>query len=129
MVGKNERTTVLIAEDEEINFIYFNTMFKYAKTRNFEIIHAKNGEEVVKICKENESIDIILMDIRMPLMNGYDATMEIRKFNSVIPIIAQTAFAREDDKRRALESGCNDYIAKPVKKDVLLEMIEKLLNK
>ena len=74
------------------------------------------------------SIDIILMDIKMPKLDGYEATKLIREFNKKVPIIAVTAFAFSSDKETALESGCSDYMAKPVKRDRLMNLIEKYFD-
>ena len=89
----------------------------------------KNGLEAVDFAKKNSDIDLILMDLQMPEMNGYDATREIRKIYSDLPIIAQTAFAMSDDRAKAIEAGCNDYLAKPIRSKDLLEMVNKYLNK
>lgn len=89
------------------------------------MIWSKNGKEAFEKFKEDKSIDLILMDMRMPLMSGYDAVKEIRKINKEIPIIAQTAFAGTDDKELIMDTGCNDYISKPIDKDLMIKMIGK----
>ena len=110
---------ILIAEDDEVSFLYLKSILsEYIEN----IYHANNGEEAVKICN-NTKLDIILMDIKMPIMNGYAAIKEIRTFNKDIFIIAQTAFALIGDKEKALESGANDYISKPINKQELFEKI------
>ena len=86
---------------------------------------ASTGLEAVEICRNNPDIELILMDIQMPGMNGYDATRKIRKFNNDVIIMAQTAFGLSGDRERALESGCNDYISKPIKKTELNALIQK----
>ena len=91
-------------------------------------MYASNGEQALELCKSNPDIELILMDMKMPKMDGYSATREIRKFNKDVIIIAQTAFALEGDREKAIASGCNDYITKPIKKDELLKKIEKLLS-
>jgi CheY-like chemotaxis protein len=78
---------------------------------------------------DNNSIELILMDIKMPIMNGFEATKEIRKTNKSIPIIAQTAYAMEGDKQKALDIGCNDYIAKPIVETLLAEIMKKYLKR
>ncbi|OYT17862.1 MAG: hypothetical protein B7C24_00330 [Bacteroidetes bacterium 4572_77] len=113
--------TVLIAEDEKVNIQYFEVIFKDTFKQT---IYVGTGQEALETCKENLEIDLILMDIRMPLMSGYTATREIRKFNKDIIIIAQTAFGLEGDNEKALEAGCNDYISKPINKKELLEKIK-----
>jgi CheY-like chemotaxis protein len=93
-----------------------------------KIIYARTGKEAVELCKNNPKIDIILMDIKMPEMNGYEAAKEIRKFNKDVIIIAQTAFALAGDKEKVLNSGCNDYITKPVDKKTLLKKIKQFIK-
>ncbi|WP_297087941.1 PAS domain S-box protein [uncultured Draconibacterium sp.] len=108
--------SVIIAEDDEASTMYFEAIFR----NEFEnIIYAKTGKETVDKCRENPDADLILMDIKMPGMNGYDATREIRKFNKDVIIIAQTAFGLTGDREKAIAAGCNDYIAKPIKKEEL----------
>lgn len=121
----SENTTVLVAEDEQSNFIYIHDLLKRYQ---YNVIHAKNGKEAVKQIKTNRNIDLVLMDIKMPIMNGIDATKEIRKVNREIPVIAQTAYAMADDKKRALEAGCNDYLAKPISVRNLTNIIHKHIN-
>ena len=97
---------------------------KFAK----EIIAVTCGTEAVETCRVNPDIDLILMDIQMAKMNGYEATRQMRKFNKDVIIIAQTAFALEGDREKAMAAGCDDYITKPIKIDELLKKIEKLLS-
>lgn len=118
--------SILIADDELHNYIILE---KAMKKTNIKIFHAENGEEAVKIFKENPHIDVILMDIRMPEMGGLEATKYIRSVNRNIPIIAFTAFALSDDEAIALEFGCDDYISKPVRPDFLLKKINEHLTK
>ena len=116
---------ILIAEDDDFSDTHLSIIVKkFSK----EILHTKTGNETVEICRANTNIDIILMDIRMPGMSGYDATRKIREFDKDVIIIAQTAYALRGDREKALEAGCNDYISKPIKKDALLEIIEKHFN-
>ncbi|MFP4060268.1 MAG: response regulator [Bacteroidota bacterium] len=115
---------ILIAEDEEYNFFYLSEVL--SETKVF-IIHAKNGKEAVDIMKNSE-IDVILMDIRMPQLNGIDATREIRTFNKEVPIIAHTAYAFTEDRNKCLNAGCNHYLPKPVKKDDLFKILHTFLN-
>ena len=117
--------TVLVVEDEEYNFNYLEELFKQ---RNIKYIHAKTGEEAVNLFNQNPNIDLILMDIRLPIMNGYDATKEIRKINKKMPIIAQTAYALTGDREKALKDGCNDYIPKPIVEQQLMILLAKYLK-
>jgi PAS domain S-box-containing protein len=117
---------IVIAEDDETSQMLMSIVVKpYCK----EIIRACTGTETIKICQKNQDIDLVLMDIQMPDINGYEATRQIRKFNKNVVIIAQTAFGLSGDRGKAIEAGCNDYIAKPVKKEELIAVIEKQINK
>ncbi|MFT4900501.1 MAG: CheY-like chemotaxis protein, partial [Flavobacteriales bacterium] len=93
-----------------------------------EILHASNGFEAIEACRDNPDIDLILMDIKMPVMDGHQATKEIRKFNKDLIIIAQTAHAFEGDKEKAIASGCNDCLSKPVVTKELMALIESYFN-
>ena len=84
---------------------------------------ANSGVEAVETCRNNPDIDLVLMDIQMPGLNGYEATRQIRQFNKDIIIIAQTAFGLIGDREKALEAGCNDYIAKPLDLNLLKKLI------
>jgi CheY-like chemotaxis protein len=94
---------------------------KYCK----EILNVRSGVEAVEICRTNPDLDLVLMDIQMPEMNGYEATRQIRQFNTDIIIIAQTAFGLSGDRAKAIEAGCNDYISKPISKAKLEALILK----
>jgi CheY-like chemotaxis protein len=117
---------ILIVEDVESNYLYLNAVLSKLDAR---IEWVKNGLEAVDFAKNNSDIDLILMDLQMPEMNGYDATREIRKIYSDLPIVAQTAFAMSDDRAKAIEAGCNDYLAKPIRSKDLIEMVNKYLTK
>ncbi|MFP4622037.1 MAG: response regulator [Bacteroidales bacterium] len=118
--------TILIAEDEESNFKYLELALR---STHVNILRAKNGKEAIDICKENPGIDLVIMDIKMPDMNGLQATREIRQFANHLPIIALTAYAMADDKETSLEAGCDDYISKPVKRNRLFNVVNKYLEK
>jgi signal transduction histidine kinase/ActR/RegA family two-component response regulator len=113
---------IMIAEDDNASEILIS---KFIKTLSNEIIEAKTGIEAVEICRNNPDIDLILMDIQMPEISGYEATRQIREFNKEVVIIAQTAYGLSGDREKAIEVGCNDYIAKPIKKEALLALIQK----
>lgn len=117
--------TILIAEDEETNFIYLETALIKTKVN---IIRAKNGKEAVEAAKVHPSIDLILMDIKMPEMNGLEATRSIKSFRKDVPVIAQTAFAMDEDKRNCSAVGCDDFLAKPIRYTVLLGTLAKYLK-
>jgi len=121
-ISKN--LNILIAEDEEFADKYLTIIVKDISNN---IYHARTGKETVELYQKNQDIDLILMDIKMPVMDGYEATKEIRKLNKDVIIIAQTAYAIEGDREKAIKAGCDDYITKPIDKDELIEMIEKLV--
>ncbi|MBI9069576.1 MAG: response regulator [Salinivirgaceae bacterium] len=112
--------TVLIVEDE-ISSEQLLSIILQDLTK--EILLARTGKEAVEMCTINKNIDLILMDIKLPIMNGYEATRKIREFNKDVIIVAQTAYAYPHDREQALEAGCNDYISKPINKKQLLEVI------
>ncbi len=117
---------ILIAEDDKVSEMLID---KTLKTFGKEIIKARTGVEAIEACQNNPDIDLVMMDIRMPDMGGYDATREIRKFNKEVVIIAQTAHGLYGDREKAIEAGCNDYIAKPINKAELLLIIQKNFHK
>ncbi|RXP64496.1 PAS domain S-box protein [Lutibacter sp. HS1-25] len=119
---ENKTITILVAEDEIYNLMYINELF--SKT-SYKIVEANNGKEAVDIALNNNDIDLILMDIKMPIMNGKDAMKEIKKVKPHLPIIALSAFAMESDKESALSHGFDSYLSKPIDKNVLFEKIEK----
>jgi signal transduction histidine kinase/CheY-like chemotaxis protein len=116
--------TILVAEDDEINYLYIKEIFRGSGA---EIIRAANGKEAVEICTNNNNIAIVLIDIKMPVMNGYEAIKQIREFRPSLPIIAQTAFALSNEMLKAFNAGSNDYISKPFKKEQLLDVVAKNL--
>ncbi|SEL42647.1 His Kinase A (phospho-acceptor) domain-containing protein [Aquimarina amphilecti] len=122
---KTEKNIILIAEDGETNFLFLKTILTKMNDYDFTIYRAKNGQEAVTICEENKSIDLVLMDIKMPIMNGYDATAYIKKMRPNLPIIAQTAYSIEEDVQKALDAGCDDFVSKPVDKKILKPMLSK----
>tara|TARA_B110000091_G_C13800761_1_gene470122 strand:- start:1517 stop:2593 length:1077 start_codon:yes stop_codon:yes gene_type:complete len=124
-IKMDTKEVILIAEDEIINFLYLEALFE---SYPFKIIHAKNGKEAIQMLEENEAISLILMDIKMPIMNGIEATKEIRKNNKKIPIIALTAYVMDEDKDKMLSAEFNDYLAKPLDEITLINMIKKHQN-
>ena len=114
--------TILVAEDVESNFL----LLKAIIGKTYTLLHAWNGKEAVEIYEQSHP-DLILMDIKMPEMDGLEATRIIRKVSQEIPIIALTAFAFDDDRVKALEAGCNDYLTKPLSAPLLKETIAKYL--
>ena len=125
----SDKLTVLIAEDEEVNYMYLETILNDKFQLNCDIFHAKNGDEAVQLCRNHSEIDFILMDLKMPLLNGFKATSEIREFRPNVPIIAQTAYSTTEDKEKALLAGCNDFISKPIDTNLLKSIIDRVLIK
>jgi len=117
-----QKLKVLIAEDDETSKQLLNISLR---SIGKEIITVGTGIEAIETCRNNPDIDLVLMDIQMPVMDGYEATRQIRQFNKKIIIIAQTAFGLSDDPEKAVEAGCNDYILKPIIKGQLQNVIEK----
>lgn len=116
----------LITEDEEVNFFYLQTLLKKTSAR---ILRAKNGQEAVEIiANNNHRIDLILMDINMPVMDGYEATRVIKSSHPHIPIVAQTAYTFSEDREKCLRAGFNEYIAKPIRRSDLLNLLSNLLK-
>ena len=125
---KNEivrKLKILIAEDDEVSAKLIDT---YIKIFGKEILKARTGIEAVEMCRNNPDTELILMDIRMPDMDGYEATRQIRQFNREVVIIAQTAHGLTGDREKAIKAGCNDYISKPISKDKLQSLIQKYLK-
>ncbi len=118
-----KKPEIMIAEDDHYSAEYLKMLLTPMADR---ILMASNGAEAVQLCKDNPGINIILMDIKMPVMDGLEATRQIRKFNNKVTIIAQTAFTLFTDHENAITAGCNDYITKPIKAQDLKDMITKL---
>ncbi len=117
-------TTLLVVDDVEINHLIIVEMLE---DLDFQIYYARNGIEAIEMVKGHPEINLVLMDVKMPVMDGYKATIEIKKIKPELPIIAQTAYALAGDKEKALEAGCNDYLSKPLKKEDLIQMLRKHL--
>lgn len=117
---------ILIVEDEEINYLYLKEIM--GKT-NYKILHAWDGKEAVEMCEANDNIQMVLMDIKMPRMNGFEATQRIKKNRPNLPIIAQTAYAMTTDRQNAIAKGCDDYVAKPIATSKLFELINRHIPK
>ncbi|MBA4322496.1 MAG: hypothetical protein C0408_06730, partial [Odoribacter sp.] len=109
---------ILVAEDDETNFFFLHALLR--QYTSSEVIHAKNGKEAVELFNQNPGIGLILMDIKMPVMNGLEATRLIKAVNPDIPVIAITAYAMAGDEARILEAGCDHYLTKPLDKKLLL---------
>jgi PAS domain S-box-containing protein len=122
---KSSELKILLAEDDDGSARIITQALKIISK---EVIRAINGVEAVEACRNNPDINLVLMDIQMPEMDGYEATRKIRQFNPDVIIIAQTAYALTNNLENAITAGCNDYISKPIKKDKLFELIQKYFN-
>jgi signal transduction histidine kinase len=113
--------TLIVEDDETSRMLLTRTLKGISK----QVLYAVTGPEAIEVCRNNPDLDLVLMDIRIPQMNGYEATRKIRQFNKDLVIIAQTAYGFESDRINALEAGCNDYISKPINNTSLHVLIEK----
>ncbi|MCG8700305.1 MAG: ATP-binding protein, partial [Bacteroidales bacterium] len=119
-----EGKTILVAEDDKLNFEFIKAILTPTMAT---VVRASNGSQVIKLCN-TVACDIILMDIRLPIYNGLEATKRIREKGITTPIIAQTAYAYEDDRNKCLAAGCDDYITKPIRKDLMLRKIDRFFE-
>ena len=116
--------TILVAEDEQSNFDFLRILL----TRmNIRVLWAKNGHEAVDLCETDPAINLVFMDIKMPGLNGYDATRQIKIKRPDLPVIAQTAYAMAVDQLEAEKAGCDGYLSKPIKIYQINEILEKHL--
>ena len=122
----DKQINLLIAEDDNTSFEFFKVILERDVNK---IIRTTNGKETVNYLKNNTDINLVLMDINMPVLNGFEATKQIKKFRPELYIIAQTAYALVGDKEKALQAGCNDYISKPINVEELKQKINKYLSK
>lgn len=114
---------ILVAEDEEMNFLYLNEVLKATKAK---IVWMQNGKLAVEEFKAKpHEYDLVLMDIKMPKMDGYEATKAIKEIDKNTPVIVQTAYAMKSEREKGFAAGCNEYLEKPVKQDLLFQLIEK----
>ena len=116
---------ILVAEDDEVNFRFIEAILADTQV---QLLHVMDGQQAIELCKTINKIDLILMDIKMPEKSGYEAVKEIKKFRNDIPIIAQTAYARNEDQKKCLDIGCDDFISKPIDIELLFSKINKFFN-
>ncbi len=121
-MDKTSRLKILIAEDEETSDLLISLMLRKVAS---EFLHATSGLQAVEICAENPDTDLVLMDIQMPEMDGYEATRQIRRFNKDVVIIAQTAYVFSGETDKAIDAGCNAYISKPIELEELMVLLKK----
>lgn len=121
----NSEHVILIVEDDDTSCLLLQAMLGQ---ENYKLLFAVNGKHAVQMFRENPRINLILMDLKMPVMDGYEATRQIRTLNKNIPIIAQTAYALSGDNEKAMNAGCNDYVTKPINKSLLMNKIKAFLK-
>ncbi|WP_456461139.1 PAS domain-containing hybrid sensor histidine kinase/response regulator [Lutibacter sp.] len=126
---KPSKYTILVAEDEEVNYLFIEIVLIDKIKLPCTILHAKNGQEAVDFCKNTTEIDLVLMDVKMPVLNGYEATKQIKEFLPELTIIAQTAYSTPNEIEKAFLAGCDDFISKPINKKTIVEIIDKYLLK
>ncbi len=124
MIGSDK--TILIAEDEETNYYYLEELLLPMKVK---IVHATDGKQAVELFLKNPDIDLVIMDIKLPVMDGFEATKIIKSNKSNIHIIAQTAYAMANDSAKAIKAGCDSYISKPINKEMLFTLISEAFQK
>lgn len=123
---KFENDTILIAEDDDTNFFYLNAIL--SREYGSRILHAENGRKAIDLFRENPDIRLVLMDIKMPEIDGFEATRQIKMIRSDVPVIAITAYAMSGDEERILAAGCDSYLSKPISKDRLLRKIAEFVK-
>jgi CheY-like chemotaxis protein len=116
--------TILVAEDDDINFLVVK---KSLEPYGFNLVRAENGKEAVDICEKSDNIDLVLLDLKMPVMDGLEAMKHIKKFRPKLVFVALSAYAFDSDKKNALELGCSEYISKPFSKKELIDILAKFL--
>lgn len=125
--SKNNKPTILIVDDEDLNIMLIEALLLEIIPHS-KIIYAQNGKQATELCRINNDIKLVFMDIKMPVMDGFEATRIIKTIRPELPVIAQTAFVSLKDKNSAFASGCDSFIAKPVDKGVLKLTVNKYLT-
>jgi len=118
---------ILIVEDELLNFELLKQLLTDTSS-TLNILYAENGQKAIELCKNNPEIDLVLMDLKMPVLNGYEATKKIKEFRKTLPIIAQTAYAEPEEKEKAMQAGCDEFTSKPINISELLKKMRKFLT-
>src|SRR5690606_6127240 len=119
-----EDKTILVVEDVDTNKIFFDAALRRTKAK---LLWAKDGQEAIDMFRDNK-IDLVLMDLQLRVMDGYTATREVQNVNPDVPVIAQTAHVMSGEREKCMEVGCNDYLAKPIRLQILIETLSKYLN-
>jgi CheY-like chemotaxis protein len=122
--GILQSKTILIAEDDETNYYLICEYLEFSRA---EMLWAHDGVEALEMVKENVDIDLILMDIQMPVMNGFEALQAIKHISPNLPIVAITAYAVSGDREKGLKAGFNEYLSKPVSRKILMEHIMRYI--
>jgi CheY-like chemotaxis protein len=120
-----EDKVIQVVEDIDTNKIFFDAALRKTKAK---ILWAIDGKEAIEMFKSN-NVDLVLMDLQLPVMDGYTATKEIKKINPDVPVIAQTAHVMSGEREKCMEAGCDDYLAKPIRLQILMDTLSKFLNK
>ena len=132
IVGKTSGNTILIVDDEPLNLMLLEMLLhSFAKTTendSLKIYKADNGKKAVELCKKYTAIDIVLMDIKMPVMDGLEATALIKSDKPEVKVIALTAFNSEESRTKAKEAGCDDYLTKPICREALFSLLKKYIT-
>jgi two-component system cell cycle response regulator DivK len=126
MIPDLKNITIMIVDDEENNWLFMLDALRPSKAK---LIWARVGQEAIDIVESGKKIDVILMDMKMPIMDGYETTRAIKKINNTIPVIAQTAYAQPKEKAKCMEAGCDAYISKPIITGKLIRLIAELTKK
>ncbi len=116
---------ILVVENEELNFLYLQETLQ---PTGIQLLHAKNGADAVQLCETHDEINLVLMDIKLPVMNGIEATMQIKKNHPKLPVIAMTALLMTTDSVDAHNAGCDDFITKPINSEKLFDIIGKFMS-
>jgi two-component system, cell cycle response regulator DivK len=125
MITKWEGRVILAVEDDEISLEFLKELFEPYKV---SLLYAYNGQEAIDACKTNQKIELVLMDVQLPVLNGKTAMLEIKKLRPELPVIAQTAFAMSGDKERYIQDGFDEYVSKPINVQELLSLVGKYLG-
>lgn len=122
---KSKGETILVAEDDNINFLLLKRILELKK---YKVLRAKNGQEAVDICRGNSEIHLVFMDIKMPILNGFEAFKTIHSFNPKLPVIAQTAYASADDYEKIIQAGFTAYVSKPLDKEKIFDLVDSIFH-
>ncbi len=120
------KITILVVEDDVVSYKLIEASLK---TSQLNLLHATNGSQAISYFETNNDIQLVLLDIQLPGVNGYEVLSHIKKVNPTLPVIAQTAYSMSDDREKCLNAGCDDYISKPINIAKLRELVQKYISK